>query len=44
MAPLLGEDNAAVLAELGYTQGDIAALEGDRVLHNVAAKSAEELP
>jgi crotonobetainyl-CoA:carnitine CoA-transferase CaiB-like acyl-CoA transferase len=44
MAPLLGEDNAAVLADLGYTQGDIAALEGDRVLHNVAARSAEELP
>jgi crotonobetainyl-CoA:carnitine CoA-transferase CaiB-like acyl-CoA transferase len=33
LAPLLGEDNAAVLAELGYTPSDIERLESDRVLH-----------
>lgn len=33
MAPLLGEHNAAVLAELGYTPTDIERLERDRVLH-----------
>ena len=37
MAPLLGEDNATVLAELGYTSSDIERLERDRVLHQQSA-------
>jgi crotonobetainyl-CoA:carnitine CoA-transferase CaiB-like acyl-CoA transferase len=37
LAPLLGEDNAAVLAELGYTPSDIERLESDRVLHRQSA-------
>jgi crotonobetainyl-CoA:carnitine CoA-transferase CaiB-like acyl-CoA transferase len=37
LAPLLGEDNAAVLAELGYTPSDIERLERDRVLHQQSA-------
>lgn len=31
-APLLGQDNAAVLTELGYSAGEIAALERDGVI------------
>jgi crotonobetainyl-CoA:carnitine CoA-transferase CaiB-like acyl-CoA transferase len=38
MAPLLGEDNAAVLAELGYTKDEIERLERDRVLHRQSAR------
>jgi crotonobetainyl-CoA:carnitine CoA-transferase CaiB-like acyl-CoA transferase len=37
LAPLLGEDNAAVLAELGYTPSDIERLERDRMLHQQSA-------
>jgi crotonobetainyl-CoA:carnitine CoA-transferase CaiB-like acyl-CoA transferase len=37
LAPLLGEDNAAVLAELGYTPSDTERLESDRVLHRQSA-------
>src|ERR1700731_1300253 len=37
LAPLLGEDNVAVLAELGYTPSDIERLESDRVLHRQSA-------
>ena len=37
LAPLLGEDNAAVLAELAYTPSDIERLERDRVLHQQSA-------
>ena len=37
LAPLLGEDNAAVLAELGYTPSDMERLERDRVLHQQSA-------
>jgi crotonobetainyl-CoA:carnitine CoA-transferase CaiB-like acyl-CoA transferase len=37
LAPLLGEDNAAVLAELGYTPSEIELLERDRVLHQKSA-------
>jgi crotonobetainyl-CoA:carnitine CoA-transferase CaiB-like acyl-CoA transferase len=31
-APLLGQDNHAVLAELGLTESEIAALEADGVI------------
>ncbi len=34
MAPMLGADNAAILAELGYDASDIARLESSRVVHN----------
>jgi crotonobetainyl-CoA:carnitine CoA-transferase CaiB-like acyl-CoA transferase len=37
LAPLLGENNAAVLAELGYTPSDMERLERDRVLHQQSA-------
>jgi crotonobetainyl-CoA:carnitine CoA-transferase CaiB-like acyl-CoA transferase len=37
LAPLLGEDNAAVLAELGYTPSDMERLERDSVLHQQSA-------
>jgi crotonobetainyl-CoA:carnitine CoA-transferase CaiB-like acyl-CoA transferase len=32
MAPILGADNAALLAELGYSASDIARLESNRVI------------
>jgi len=32
MAPILGADNAAILAELGYGASDIAQLESSRVI------------
>jgi crotonobetainyl-CoA:carnitine CoA-transferase CaiB-like acyl-CoA transferase len=38
VAPLLGEDNAAVLAELGYTKDAIERLENDRVLYRQGAR------
>jgi len=38
LAPLLGEDNAAVLAELGYTTGDVERLEREQVLHRQGSK------
>jgi crotonobetainyl-CoA:carnitine CoA-transferase CaiB-like acyl-CoA transferase len=38
MAPLLGEDNAAVLAELGYAKDEIERLERDLVLHKRSAR------
>jgi crotonobetainyl-CoA:carnitine CoA-transferase CaiB-like acyl-CoA transferase len=38
MAPLLGEDNAAVLAELGYSRDEIERLENDRVLYGQGAR------
>ena len=37
LAPLLGENNAAVLAELGYTPSDMERLERDRVWHQQSA-------
>jgi crotonobetainyl-CoA:carnitine CoA-transferase CaiB-like acyl-CoA transferase len=38
VAPLLGEDNAAVLAELGYTKDGIERLENDGVLYRQGAR------
>jgi crotonobetainyl-CoA:carnitine CoA-transferase CaiB-like acyl-CoA transferase len=38
MAPKLGADNTAILAELGYDAGDIARLESSRVIHNQSRK------
>jgi crotonobetainyl-CoA:carnitine CoA-transferase CaiB-like acyl-CoA transferase len=38
MAPLLGGDNAAVLADLGYTKDAIERLENDRVLYRQGAR------
>jgi crotonobetainyl-CoA:carnitine CoA-transferase CaiB-like acyl-CoA transferase len=38
LAPLLGADNASILCEVGYSADDIASLEHDRVLYNVAAR------
>ena len=35
MAPRLGADNAAILAELGYGRDEIDRLVGDRVVHRV---------
>ena len=34
LAPRLGEDNAAILGELGYSATDIARLESNRTLHS----------
>jgi crotonobetainyl-CoA:carnitine CoA-transferase CaiB-like acyl-CoA transferase len=34
LAPLLGADNAAILSELGYSGGEIARLERERVSYN----------
>ena len=38
LAPMLGADNAAILAELGYQTTDIAGLESSRVVHNQSKK------
>ncbi len=38
MAPILGADNAAILAELGYDADHIARLEDSRVVHNPSKK------
>jgi crotonobetainyl-CoA:carnitine CoA-transferase CaiB-like acyl-CoA transferase len=38
LAPMLGADNAAILAELGYQATDIARLESSRVVHNQSRK------
>ena len=40
MAPMLGADNAAILAELGYDASDIARLESSRVVHNQSKKES----
>ncbi|MGC2492756.1 CaiB/BaiF CoA transferase family protein [Candidatus Binatus sp.] len=40
LAPLLGADNATILAELGYDANDIARFEGSRVLHNQSKKES----
>jgi crotonobetainyl-CoA:carnitine CoA-transferase CaiB-like acyl-CoA transferase len=41
LAPLLGADNAAILSELGYSGGEIARLERERVLYNQPAALSE---
>jgi crotonobetainyl-CoA:carnitine CoA-transferase CaiB-like acyl-CoA transferase len=38
LAPLLGEDNATILSELGYSGDDIARLEREQVLHSIAPR------
>ena len=38
MAPMLGADNSAILAELGYDASDIARLESSRIIHNQSKK------
>jgi crotonobetainyl-CoA:carnitine CoA-transferase CaiB-like acyl-CoA transferase len=40
LAPLLGADNAAILAELGYGADDIARFENSRVLLNQSKKES----
>jgi crotonobetainyl-CoA:carnitine CoA-transferase CaiB-like acyl-CoA transferase len=40
LAPKLGADNAAILAELGYQASDIARLESSRVVHNQSKKES----
>jgi crotonobetainyl-CoA:carnitine CoA-transferase CaiB-like acyl-CoA transferase len=40
MAPVLGADNAAILAELGYDARDIAGLESSHVVHNQLKKES----
>ncbi len=40
LAPKLGADNAAILAELGYHAGDIARLESSRVVNQSKKESA----
>jgi crotonobetainyl-CoA:carnitine CoA-transferase CaiB-like acyl-CoA transferase len=40
MAPMLGADNTAILAELGYDASDIARLESSRVIHNQSKKES----
>ncbi len=40
MAPMLGADNSAILAELGYDASDIARLESSRVIHNQSKKES----
>jgi crotonobetainyl-CoA:carnitine CoA-transferase CaiB-like acyl-CoA transferase len=40
LAPLLGADNATILAELGYGADDIMRFENGRVLHNQSKKES----
>ena len=40
MAPLLGADNAAILAELGYDADDVARLGNSGVVHNQSRKES----
>ena len=40
LAPKLGADNAAILAELGYQACDIARLESSRIIHNQSKKES----
>ena len=42
MAPMLGADNSAILAELGYDPSDIARLESSRVIHNQSRKEPSD--
>jgi crotonobetainyl-CoA:carnitine CoA-transferase CaiB-like acyl-CoA transferase len=38
MAPLLGADNTAILAELGYDADDIARLEREQIVSKQSVK------
>jgi crotonobetainyl-CoA:carnitine CoA-transferase CaiB-like acyl-CoA transferase len=38
LAPMLGEDNRAILGELGYSTAGIARLEDDRILHSKTSR------
>jgi crotonobetainyl-CoA:carnitine CoA-transferase CaiB-like acyl-CoA transferase len=40
LAPILGADNATILAELGYGADDIARFQNSRVLHNQSKKES----
>ncbi|MGB8683300.1 MAG: CoA transferase [Candidatus Binatus sp.] len=40
LAPRLGADNAAILAELGYDADDITRLESNKVVHNSVKKES----
>jgi crotonobetainyl-CoA:carnitine CoA-transferase CaiB-like acyl-CoA transferase len=40
LAPILGADNASILADLGYRADDIARFENSRVLHNQSKKES----
>jgi crotonobetainyl-CoA:carnitine CoA-transferase CaiB-like acyl-CoA transferase len=40
LAPMLGADNATILAELGYSADDIARFENSRILHNQSKKES----
>ena len=39
LAPMLGEDNAAILGEIGYAAADIERLERDGIINSQRAKS-----
>src|SRR5579871_6721976 len=39
LAPLLGENNGEVLAEVGYTAADIKRLESERILHSQPSRT-----
>src|ERR1700691_1077253 len=40
LAPMLGANNTAILAELGYDASAIARLESDRIVHNQSKKES----
>jgi crotonobetainyl-CoA:carnitine CoA-transferase CaiB-like acyl-CoA transferase len=40
LAPILGADNASILAELGYGADDIARFQNSKVLHNQSKKES----
>jgi crotonobetainyl-CoA:carnitine CoA-transferase CaiB-like acyl-CoA transferase len=40
LAPILGADNASILAELGYSADDIARFQNSKVLHNQSKKES----
>jgi len=40
LAPILGADNASILAELGYSADDIARFQNSKVVHNQSKKES----